>query len=730
MIDESLLKSNFVGRDGFRWWIGQVAPEDAQGGQINGEGWGNRRKVRIMGYHPHDLTELPDKDLPWAQCMLPTTTGTGAGNNGTNVKILPGDSVFGFFIDGDNAQLPVIIGAFGKTAEGAVSNQFSFPFKPFTGYTSKIKNDGSNLKRDQTNEGTKETQKSPYHLPTKTTNDKSGGEEISYFSGIGDKVQFASTKPNTAVDKISTELENALKFVQTLKSYKDLSKEYIDEQIEKLCKEISKKIQGISTGIVGGVLNDTYKKMIPSLNSGVEKVYDDVSSKVEQATGSISTAHLAGAAAQTETIPQLKKLQDEIPKLGKCIVKDLFNIIDEMLCALLKNIANLVSCVIDQFLGGLLNAIIGAIELGLNLAMGALGIAKLLQGFDLGSIIRGSSKGIAGVSFIAECGECPSPPDPSVERWMIGSGVISSPDTKLSKLLEVANTAKGIVDGVTGAIDAVEGAIDAVGGAIAGVTGALDIFSSSISGSGTQSALGACYAGPPKSCNPPKLKVFGGGGFGAEVIPIFGSIVSGNVGSLIGAVITNAGSGYISAPFVEVTDNCNQGYGGIVQTTINTTGPLAGQVASVVVISDGENYPVGTQDPDVFTIVSVLIENPGVEYEPDDIVIDNLGNEYSVVINNGSIVKVDPINVKNIEELPVLEVVGKKNSIGISEVTQGRGAILRPIFGIKPEFQGEVQQIIDCVYPKSSETPLITPTPTTTPITTLTSTLTTTSTST
>jgi hypothetical protein len=692
MIDESLLKSNFVGRDGFRWWIGQVAPEDAQGGQINGEGWGNRRKVRIMGYHPHDLTELPDKDLPWAQCMLPTTTGTGAGNNATNVKILPGDSVFGFFIDGDNAQLPVIIGAFGKTAEGAVSNQFSFPFKPFTGYTSKIKNDGSSLKPDQTNEGTKETQKSPYHLPTKATNEKSGGKEVSYFSGIGDKVQFASTKNNTFVDKISTELENALKFVQTLKSYKDLSKEYIDEQIEKLCKEISKKIQGISTGIVGGVLNDTYKKMVPSLNEGVEKVYNDVNSKVKAATKSISAGHLAGAAAQEATIPQLKKLQDEIPKLGKNITKGLFNIIDEMLCALLKNIANLVSCVIDQFLGGLLNAIIGAIELGLNLAMGALGIAKLLQGFDLGSIIRGSSKGIAGVSFIADqCG--PSDAEASVERWMIGSGVISSPDTKLGKLLEVANTAAGIVDTVGGAIDAVGNVIDSVSSAVAGATGALDIFNSAISSSGSQSALGACYAGPPRSCNPPKLKIFGGGGFGAEVIPIFGSIVGGNVGSLIGAVITNAGSGYISAPFVEVTDNCNQGYGGIVQTTINAKG----QVASVVVISDGENYPVGTQDPDVFTIVSVLIENPGVEYAPDDIVVDNLGNEYSVVINNGSIVKVDPINIKTIEELPVLQVVGKKNSIGISEVAQGRGAILRPIFGIKPEFQGEVQQIIDCV---------------------------------
>ena len=692
MIDESLLKSNFIGRDGFRWWIGQVAPEGAQGEQINGGGWGNRRKVRIMGYHPYDTTELPNEDLPWAQCMLPTTTGTGAGNNATNVKILPGDSVFGFFMDGDNAQIPVIIGAFGRTDQ-VPSAGFESPFKPFTGYTSKIKNDGTNLKANQTNEGTADTQKSPYHLPTQTTNQKG---EIGYFNGIGDKVQFASTKTNSFVDKISTELENAVKFVQTLSSYKNLSKEYIDEQIEKLCKEISKKIQGISTGIVGGVLNDTYKKMIPKLNEGVEDVYDKEKAKVQAKTKSISTAHLAAAAAQEATIPQIKKLQNEIPKLGKNIVKGLFNIIDEMLCALLKNIANLVSCVIDQFLGGLLNAIIGAIETGLSLAMGALGILKLLQGFDLKSIIRGSAQGIAGVSFISDqCG--PSDVEASVERWMIGSGVISSPDTKLGKLLEVANTAAGIVDTVGGAIDAVGNVIDSVSSAVAGATGALDIFNSAISSSGSQSALGACYAGPPRSCNPPKLKIFGGGGFGAEVIPIFGSIVGGNVGSLIGAVVTNAGSGYISAPFVEVTDNCNQGYGGIVQTTINTTGPLAGQVASAYVISDGENYPVGTQDPDVFTIVSVLIENPGVEYAPDDIVVDNLGNEYSVVINNGSIVKVDPINIKTIEELPVLQVVGRKNSIGVSEVTQGRGAILRPIFGIKPEFQGEVKQIIDCV---------------------------------
>ena len=44
-IENSLMQSNFLGRDGFKWWVGQVAPEEAQGKQSNGDGWGNRVKV-------------------------------------------------------------------------------------------------------------------------------------------------------------------------------------------------------------------------------------------------------------------------------------------------------------------------------------------------------------------------------------------------------------------------------------------------------------------------------------------------------------------------------------------------------------------------------------------------------------------------------------------------------------------------------------------------------------
>ena len=96
MLEESILKSNFVGRDGFKWWIGQVGPESCQGDQINetGNAWGNRIKVRIMGYHPQDPIELPDDDLPWAQILLPATAGTGGGGMNRSIRLTPGDSVF------------------------------------------------------------------------------------------------------------------------------------------------------------------------------------------------------------------------------------------------------------------------------------------------------------------------------------------------------------------------------------------------------------------------------------------------------------------------------------------------------------------------------------------------------------------------------------------------------------------------------------------------------------
>ena len=35
-MDRALIKTNFVGKDGFRWFIGQIAPDEVQSPQTKG----------------------------------------------------------------------------------------------------------------------------------------------------------------------------------------------------------------------------------------------------------------------------------------------------------------------------------------------------------------------------------------------------------------------------------------------------------------------------------------------------------------------------------------------------------------------------------------------------------------------------------------------------------------------------------------------------------------------
>ena len=142
MIENNLLKTNFLGKDGFRCDFIGIVSEEVQGDQLNliGNAWGCRLKVRIIGYHPADVQELADEDLPWAQVLLSPQGGSGKANRARSLRISPGDVVMGFFLDGDDAQLPVILGIFANTGYAYGGDKpYESPFKPFTGYTSKIK---------------------------------------------------------------------------------------------------------------------------------------------------------------------------------------------------------------------------------------------------------------------------------------------------------------------------------------------------------------------------------------------------------------------------------------------------------------------------------------------------------------------------------------------------------------------------------------------------------------
>ena len=109
--------ANFIGREGFNWWIGQVENdgnkywnaelEDFDYGDFD---WTNKVKVRIIGYHNPNRKELPTFDLPWAQVLMPPTYSQRSGI-GSIHQLQINSWVVGFFMDGASAQIPIVMGS-------------------------------------------------------------------------------------------------------------------------------------------------------------------------------------------------------------------------------------------------------------------------------------------------------------------------------------------------------------------------------------------------------------------------------------------------------------------------------------------------------------------------------------------------------------------------------------------------------------------------------------------
>ena len=100
---------NFIGQDGFVWWIGIV--ED-----INDPLTLGRCRVRCFGYHPAKSPNLvPTADLPWALSIHPLNTPNLYGTPRV------GEWVFGFFLDALSAQEPAILGYLPAIPEAASS---------------------------------------------------------------------------------------------------------------------------------------------------------------------------------------------------------------------------------------------------------------------------------------------------------------------------------------------------------------------------------------------------------------------------------------------------------------------------------------------------------------------------------------------------------------------------------------------------------------------------------
>ena len=99
---------------------------------------GKRYKVRIIGLHDKEETEIASDQLPWAQVMYPITAGGGQASASQTPNLRHGMFVFGFFLDGQEQQVPVIMGVLGNNAQTKLGKEIGTDesnFGPTSGFS-------------------------------------------------------------------------------------------------------------------------------------------------------------------------------------------------------------------------------------------------------------------------------------------------------------------------------------------------------------------------------------------------------------------------------------------------------------------------------------------------------------------------------------------------------------------------------------------------------------------
>ena len=117
------IKTHSIGRDGYVWWVGQIAsedswkenkPENPKESNEDIKGFGERYRVAIIGYTPFDTQEVTDDELQWAYVEYPVTAGAGGRTSSQSANLAQGDFVRGYFLDGEEGQIPIISAVIGR----------------------------------------------------------------------------------------------------------------------------------------------------------------------------------------------------------------------------------------------------------------------------------------------------------------------------------------------------------------------------------------------------------------------------------------------------------------------------------------------------------------------------------------------------------------------------------------------------------------------------------------
>ena len=472
-------------------------------------------------------------------------------------------------------------------------------------------------------------------------------------------------------------------------------------------KSTAALIAGGAQSFVGQMNNALSGAIISGVKGGLSVIATTIFSSVPQYNVAVKIVKRAQEALLGPVSGVFKGMNCLVSK----VVGSLTGALEDMLTGFVKNALNAPACAIQQFLGAVLNKVNSLVD-GIVTPLTA-GISKVLGPLFKVKDILGA--GINLANKIGDFFNCGSDSEESDKQKGTNVKVIDAPVGKPAKSVEEQQS---IMDGATAAANNAAKGIEKFGKNLTSGTeekltefekeyGQWTIFGSKVSDAADQNIGTDCYTGNVFKCGAPTGKIFGGDGEGGAGKILLGKFfdrldpddIYGDIqrtASIIGFEITDPGSGYTQEPLIDFSDNCDQDYGAFGRVIIdkNVNSPTYGQITNVIIISEGENYPVDLPGEvgNVF-IKEIIVEDGGAGYE--NAFIDDDCMNLQVV--DGKIVGVEITCQKPYLTLP-----------NINIINEGIGAILRPIMSSTPtktNTDQTVLQSVDCVgaYPKPGE---------------------------
>ena len=590
--------TNFWGKDPMQWWIGQVTdPDKGKWGDClektqaaNGEDINSFRcRVRIVGYHDC-ADDLPDEDLPLAHILLPPNTAT-TGGCGETVQYQGGEVVVGFFMDGEDAQQPVIFGTLFKqpfVADELTTSEFNAKkqtcFKPYTP-----------PKTVQTSGKQQQHQASPW--PRSFT----PGEVA---KTIAQKQKEASTNivtdafspcEDNEISKISNAIKDFTRKLETLQELNEAST-YVDPiygglvDIQSEVKLATGRIHNSMTKLVrrgrSWLIQDTLDKLDKTMEGSVDKFNQVV---LGQATNALTSVIFCN----------IEKIQDA---LVDYLSKSLENMVGQVL--------DVPTCGIENFMSDMFGQINNLLDSSLGSMFGQL---NNIQGGGIALPSKTFSKAIKFANIITnvlDCDKVNCPPEPT--SFSSKNGVSKSIEDAFENIIDKA----GLNSRLTPLLETIDNAIDA------------------------SPTRPDCSTNVLK-CGPPRVDFLGSSGQGAT-----GSAIVNALGNIIGVAINGTGFGFKEPPLLSFFDSCDKGYGAGGYPIMGNVSPLRytesdrqRDLLSLAQLTDGVGLDQITKIiPDGKQVGDIVFDNDENSPKISDVGLNVTGSDLPVYVadSNGT----------------------------------------------------------------------------------------------